>query len=231
MHSVLTAKEKKTIRAREWRAANPERAREANRKSREKHKEKRAEDNRRWYAANKERANERMRAWRAANLEKARDSVREWAGRPGNREKALAYGRAWREKNAEYCAIYRRERHLLNPEILGAQRAKRRASKANASPPWLSVEQLDDIRLIYRTARNLTNGILFPEREPDDYVVDHIIPLHGDLVCGLHVPWNLQILTFFENGSKGNYLPDDEHLVDLSAPGYGAAKPEVTSWP
>lgn len=99
------------------------------------------------------------------------------------------------ERRKELNKTYHR-RNKDNPEYLAKRRyyeAKRRAAKLNATPKWLTVEQRQAIRDIYLKC-------------PKGFDVDHIIPLRGETVCGLHVPENLQYLNSEENRSKGNRI-------------------------
>jgi hypothetical protein len=75
---------------------------------------------------------------------------------------------------------------------------KYHASKLNATPNWLTQEHHDQIKLIYAHAKEceLLTG--------DKYHVDHIVPLQGENVSGLHVPWNLQVLPADINIKKSN---------------------------
>lgn len=74
-----------------------------------------------------------------------------------------------------------------------AKSAMYRARKLRAAPVWLTDEMKEEINLVYRQAKELGGCH-----------VDHIVPLKGENVCGLHVPWNLQILTAKENLVKSN---------------------------
>ncbi len=66
-----------------------------------------------------------------------------------------------------------------------------------ATPAWLTAEDFKAMKHIYQEAHK--QGL----------VIDHIVPLRGTLVSGLHVPWNLQAMDWRENSKKGNlWWPD-----------------------
>lgn len=106
---------------------------------------------------------------------------------------------AWLKANAERVREIKRDWKRKNPEWVRAQAINRTRQLKNATPPWLSASQLDDIVAIYTEAKRLGPG----------WHVDHIVPLKGDTVCGLHVPWNLRVIPASENLSKGARLIDD----------------------
>jgi len=87
-----------------------------------------------------------------------------------------------------------------HPAKVNARNAKRYAKKILASPPWLTKEHFKQIEEFYILAQKL-------EQETGiKHHVDHIMPLQGELLSGLHVPWNLQILTATENIKKSNKI-------------------------
>lgn len=83
-------------------------------------------------------------------------------------------------------------------ETRTALEAERRAAKVNATPLWLTVDQKRISKLIYADAKRMTKetGIA--------HEVDHIVPLVSPCVCGLHVHWNLAVITSEKNRRKGN---------------------------
>lgn len=101
----------------------------------------------------------------------------------------------WNENNREQVrALWRKSaKKPKNMRRHKKNEATRRARKIKATPKWLSDEQLQEIRVIYDNC-------------PEGSHVDHIVPLKGKEVCGLHVPWNLQYLTASQNFKKNNKL-------------------------
>ena len=87
-----------------------------------------------------------------------------------------------------------------NPEYYKILTNTRRRRYRQATPTWLTQEQRNDIKQLYIEARKLT------KLTEVKYEVDHIVPLINDDVCGLHVPWNLQVLTKDENLRKANKI-------------------------
>lgn len=106
--------------------------------------------------------------------------------------------KAKQEAARQSCARYN-----ATPERKAKQafyEAARRSKKANATPVWLSEYQIDSIKINYIVAKSMSDatGLKFE--------VDHIVPLKGKIVSGLHVPWNLQIMVKQANQIKSNRI-------------------------
>lgn len=115
-------------------------------------------------------------------------------------DKGVTYYTKYRNNNRAKVRKLNSNQQKKHPSRYAFHTAKRRAQKVQATPPWLTIGQLREIRAIYSEAARLTRetGI--------KHEVDHIHPLLGKIFCGLHVPWNLQILTKEENCKKNNKL-------------------------
>lgn len=104
----------------------------------------------------------------------------------------------------DWCKSCFKVERTKNPFTNRAAVAKYKANKLRATPKWLTKKQLNDITEIYQKC-------------PIGYHVDHIVPLQGTNICGLHVPWNLQYLPAKENMSKGNKLTSASLTVECSS--------------
>jgi hypothetical protein len=122
-------------------------------------------------------------------------------------EKKKQYYQANKDNIIEYNKLHKTRIRIIksqyqkqNKDKVNATAAKRRASKLGATPVWLTTIELQQIEELYEIA------LAFKLYTGEKYHVDHIIPLQGKNVCGLHVPWNLQVIPAKENISKSNKL-------------------------
>jgi hypothetical protein len=115
-----------------------------------------------------------------------------------NIEKITARHAKYRKANVEKVAACGAKYKKNNPGKVNAYAARRRAAKLLRTPPWLTKEQRAEIEAIYVLCAERTKVTGIP------HAVDHVIPLMGRTVSGLHIAANLQIITASENYSKNN---------------------------
>lgn len=154
------------------------------------------EDRKRWkreeYQRNKQRYIDRAAKWALENPKRSRE-IRQ---KEENKKKARLRTKEWVSKNKEKKREYDREWVKNNRAVSNSHKAKRRAKERRATPAWLTQANLEAIKAIYIKAERLSKETGIPHQ------VDHIVPLSGKTVSGLHVPWNLRAIPAPENNRR-----------------------------
>lgn len=170
--------------------------------NKEKQRLKRNEYSRKHYHLNKEENNIRAKIYRSNNKDKIKQIKykcdKEYYLK--NSEKIKSRAKNHRLQNIDHYKENKKRYKKENAGKVNALGAKRHAAKLKATPSWLSKEQLKEIEQYYIEAKELQ----WLSDPTDPLCVDHIEPLQGKDRCGLHVPWNLQILPRSLNSKKGN---------------------------
>lgn len=199
MASAMTDAEKKAKKAaydREYRAKNAEKIKAA-KKLWGQSDVKKAYD-KKWVEEHRERSNAIKKAWKERNpeYEKARYEVTGEHKRAYNRERHARKAEElckktaeWRKANPDRARQAVRDHYRANRAEYIARARARKTKLSLATPKWADTQKIAEI---YQEAGALGMH------------VDHIIPLNGKLVTGLHVPENLQLLSPEENMRKGN---------------------------
>jgi len=133
-----------------------------------------------------------------SNLERRRTENRERNRR--NKNSKNAKQAEYRKANREIIRTKGRDYQKNNRDKYAANTARYRADKIQATPAWLTDDQKVFMDVTYAMANVIT------EMTGEKHVVDHIHPLRGRGFAGLHVPWNLQVITELENLTKSNKI-------------------------
>lgn len=169
------------IATQKWRMKNPERAREMGREL---------------YARDPEHARNVKYAWRENNPE-AHAAI-EARALEVERSKGWIKGKEWRRRNPEKRRALEKDWQERNSDKVRMYKRWRYAAKNKATPAWLTDQQKLEIQHKYLLA------IIHEQVTGIKWHVDHIVPLRSKKVCGLHVPWNLQVIPAKENVRKSN---------------------------
>ena len=187
-HTKTETEEEKRERRRAygiaWAAANPEKRKASRDKWAKNNAEKKRKSTREWSTRNKDKIKERMREFAEKNY-----------GSLSNYNKIKS--REWRAKNPEKKAASNKAYKEKHPSKVMANNAKCRYAKLQRVASWANTKL---IQQIYKQARELS------EQTGELYHVDHIIPLQGKKVSGLHVETNLQVLLAKDNIRKSNFF-------------------------
>jgi hypothetical protein len=132
--------------------------------------------------------------------------AREYAARPDVRERANKRDKHRRRVDEEW-----RKNTNVKTQL-------RRRRIRQATPDWLDTNLLAPF---YEKSMQLSEATGTP------HAVDHYYPIQGDVICGLNVPWNLQVITWKENSAKHNRMPEDFYGPNHTPPTWGQKEETV----
>lgn len=115
-----------------------------------------------------------------------------------NSESRKAYMAQYADQNRDKIRKIASNWQKKNKGKVNANTALRHTAKMKRKPTWLSKEDKLKIRCLYQVAS------MYSKHSDKKWHVDHIIPLQGETVSGLHVPWNLRVIPAVDNMKKNN---------------------------
>lgn len=149
-----------------------------------------------WHTAHKDYCNAKSRANYQANTARHAEASKLWL--QANPGKAAAYAKRFKAKHPEKVAAERRAYKQEKKGVVNANTRRRQAAKLQRTPAWLTEDDLWLMQQAYELAQLRSHLFGFV------WHVDHIYPLQGRRVSGLHVPTNLQVIPGVDNCRKSN---------------------------
>ena len=146
------------------------------------------------YNANRERLLEEKRKAYQNEAERKREYQREYYAL--NKNQVLERNKNFHKENPDYYKQFRKR----FPGKVNAKETSRKTAKLQRTPEWLTPDDHWMIEQAYDLAAFRTAMFGFA------WHVDHIIPLQGKNVSGLHVPSNLQVIPALVNIAKNNHF-------------------------
>lgn len=152
-------------------------------------------NSRKYRLAHPDKCSERVKDWRERNRDQFNKNQQERRAKDPQKVRDLA--NHWAERNPEKVKTSRKKTAEKHGHKAPARAMRRKGRQLMSTPSWADQGAID---AIYLEAKNLTKRTMIR------HVVDHIVPLVSKIVCGLHIPQNMQVMLYHENARKHNML-------------------------
>ena len=126
------------------------------------------------------------------------DSAYQKRVRLASPEKRSIAGKAYYERTKARHLAQKKEYRQANKGSIAALNAARKEQVSRGTPKWLTEDQVWMVKEAYKLSALRSKMLGF------QWHVDHVVPLQGKQVSGLHVPWNLQVIPAVDNIRKKN---------------------------